>query len=602
MNPKTKEACLRQTKVFAQKTKLFCINTAKAIPPCIQRTKICCKKTMRCMRRLYRKCDIFCGALCSGRTACWINTICFLPVLLFLSIKIYLMPCIQVSLGRLFTLIFCSPCRLWCPEDYIFTDNEFPANIRSLQLEDKTIEKSVLWIRGHELATEEPSDDPHSVELKVCRNEQEDDTYEEYQNKQNQEEYKEPEMYLFRNGINPSDVVQGQLGDCWLLAAIACLAEFPGAIENCFCSYERSERHKYYIKLYDARKGVKRFKKIYIDDYIPCDEVTKRPIFANPKGNELWVLLLEKAFAKFVGNYGRLDGGHTLWAFQAMTGNHCMRFEYDLGEESAPQMDDKQRNDDEEEEEEEEEEEADEKDEQQTVYANGACWRKWLIEYDRVMDVRFPREDYGWIDSGEAFDNKRLWSLLTKYDKHDALIAASATNNGEHKRDDGIVEGHAYTIKQVFRSKKYKLLNIRNPWGHFEWNGKWSDTDTDTWNQHQTIADKVQFVASDDGSFWMEFCDFLKIFNVIEICDRTTISNLHLNVNEDANTKYHLGIAKGCLKGCYEYWLCCNGLRNVYFGRRESSTSTVEVNDKLDTCCPFLNKQDHGHSWNEDVE
>ena len=40
-------------------------------------------------------------------------------------------------------------------------------------------------------------------------------------------------MYLFQDGIEPGDVVQGALGDCWLMAALAALAEFPGAIENC---------------------------------------------------------------------------------------------------------------------------------------------------------------------------------------------------------------------------------------------------------------------------------------------------------------------------------------------------------------------------------
>ena len=98
--------------------------------------------------------------------------------------------------------------------------------------------------------------------------------------------------------------------------------------------------------------------------------------------------------------------------------------------------------------------------------------------------------------------------------KRDRLLT-KATNNGEKKRDDGIVEGHAYTIKQVFSFKKYKLLNLRNPWGCFEWKGKWSDTDLDTWDEHPDIASKLNFVAEDDGSFWMSFKDFLCIFNVL---------------------------------------------------------------------------------------
>eukprot|EP00960_Hanusia_phi_P051025 760560-Hanusia_phi.AAC.1 len=43
-----------------------------------------------------------------------------------------------------------------------------------------------------------------------------------------------------------------------------------------------------------------------------------QPIFAQPNGREIWVLLLEKAFAK--------PGGHILWAFQAMTGDNVMQF------------------------------------------------------------------------------------------------------------------------------------------------------------------------------------------------------------------------------------------------------------------------------------
>eukprot|EP01084_Bolivina_argentea_P151301 264109_1 len=581
------------------------------IPPCIERTKICChntkifcKKFGRCCKRLTKKINIFCAKLCQGKTSCWINMICWLPVLIYLSIKIYVVPCITVVIGRILTLICCCLCREYCPEDYIFTDNEFPSNIKSLQLNDKELEKSILWIRAHELAIEQHKEE---VELKINSIAPESEFAE-------NKIVNNSQMYLFQNGINPSDVVQGKLGDCWLLAAIACLAEFPGAIENCFYSFEKNERHKYYIKLYDARKNIRQFKKIYIDDYIPCHIDSERPIFAKPKGNELWVLLLEKAFAKFMGSYGNLEGGHTMWAMQAMTGCHVMRFEYDDNskenaikfEHEADKYDDNSKeNAIKFEHEEEEEDECDQ------IYENNnkmlennivPCWRSWTIEYYKATSTSLPKEDYDWVYEEQAFDNHKMWLLLCKYDKLGALISASCSNKNELKRKDGIVSGHAYTIKYIYSSNdfEYKLLNLRNPWGSFEWNGKWSDNDIDTWTKHKNIAEKVNFISANDGSFWIEWSDFLKIYDVIEICDRETLQNLHLNVNEDDNKiPYKLAICKGCIIGCYHYWFCCKGLKNVYFGRTSSSKQTIDTNNKcLSLFCPHIT-QNNGRQWKD---
>jgi len=51
------------------------------------------------------------------------------------------------------------------------------------------------------------------------------------------------------------------------------------------------------------------FKEIVIDDYFPVDRLTGRPIGAQPAGgNECWVMILEKIWAKMFGSYENIDG------------------------------------------------------------------------------------------------------------------------------------------------------------------------------------------------------------------------------------------------------------------------------------------------------
>lgn len=43
-------------------------------------------------------------------------------------------------------------------------------------------------------------------------------------------------------------------------------------------------------------------------------------LFARPKGKEAWVLVLEKAVAKMLGGYDKIDGGFPSIAFRILTG------------------------------------------------------------------------------------------------------------------------------------------------------------------------------------------------------------------------------------------------------------------------------------------
>jgi hypothetical protein len=42
---------------------------------------------------------------------------------------------------------------------------------------------------------------------------------------------------------------------------------------------------------------------VIVDDYLPVKKNSENLVFAKPNGNEIWVLLLEKAWAKVNGGY-----------------------------------------------------------------------------------------------------------------------------------------------------------------------------------------------------------------------------------------------------------------------------------------------------------
>lgn len=75
--------------------------------------------------------------------------------------------------------------------------------------------------------------------------------------------------------------------------------------------------------------------------------------------------------------------------------------------------------------------------------------------------------------------------------------------------------GHAYSVIQVKEAFGNQLMNIRNPWGTFEWQGDWGDN-SKKWTDQMIAALKPEF--GDDGTFWMSFQDFVKNFRALNVC------------------------------------------------------------------------------------
>jgi calpain-15 len=62
---------------------------------------------------------------------------------------------------------------------------------------------------------------------------------------------------------------------------------------------------------------------VNVDDWIPC--YNDEPLSVNSKSEELWCILLEKAWAKLHGSYQRIEGGLPSNALFAITGKPSWR-------------------------------------------------------------------------------------------------------------------------------------------------------------------------------------------------------------------------------------------------------------------------------------
>lgn len=125
-----------------------------------------------------------------------------------------------------------------------------------------------------------------------------------------------PKFALFHDGIEPDDIKQGSLGDCYFLSALSCIAREPILIERLFSTKIMNPVGIYELNLCIGGE----FRKVIIDDYFPVRNGTRTPLFAYNKSPELWVIALEKAYSKVCGYYLNIEGGNPIEAFELLTG------------------------------------------------------------------------------------------------------------------------------------------------------------------------------------------------------------------------------------------------------------------------------------------
>jgi len=122
------------------------------------------------------------------------------------------------------------------------------------------------------------------------------------------------------DSIEPNDIKQGMLGDCYFLSSLSALAENAQRIQRMFDTADYDYTGCYKLRMFDMG----RLAEIIVDDFFPVDPSTGELAFSGPKIDhgvtELWVILLEKAWAKRFGSYWRVDAGYTNEALTDLTG------------------------------------------------------------------------------------------------------------------------------------------------------------------------------------------------------------------------------------------------------------------------------------------
>ena len=281
---------------------------------------------------------------------------------------------------------------------------------------------------------------------------------------------------FMKEGLSANDVKQGGIGDCWVIGALSALAardellrgfnvEIPTSSEITDEIATQMSKGVYPPLFHTYRKkGIfvfkffknQRWRYVLVDMRLPCYRSNNSLVFGSCKDpSELWVPLIEKAFAKLHGCYEALISGNSEDALTDFTSFPSERIKLS------------------------------------DVESDQWLWNKLLEEYKNKTMMGCSAT--GGTEQ-EIVLNGESTGILNGH-------AYAILNVFELPGDEG---------------DDTKLLRVRNPWGHTEWKGQWADGSIEIENNKEqlmlflaNLESEEQFVPGEpDGSFLITFQDW----------------------------------------------------------------------------------------------
>lgn len=132
---------------------------------------------------------------------------------------------------------------------------------------------------------------------------------------------------FIRDGMGVEDVIQGEIGNCWLASSVAAIVETNAkALRKCIRKL-KGDNYQVTFQRYDPKTDSYHPEKVKVNDHLLEHKEYDAPNYAATEGlndeqsMELWWPILEKAYAAWRGGFDGLDGGNAYAVFEALFGN-----------------------------------------------------------------------------------------------------------------------------------------------------------------------------------------------------------------------------------------------------------------------------------------